>query len=118
MPATNTAKAKVFYCSDMTEVICPASSVPANVAHGGTNITITGMGKIVQEMVLPRVQREQERTDTSEGDTLQRLLQKVHPSLQWAIKDLVLPTDGGQTIVNKIKDGEGGCISDGSLKYT
>ena len=97
------SRQKVYYQSATTEANCPASSVPVSVVHRGQDIAVSGMGDTVQVGTLPRAPMEQDRIATSRVETLRRILQEVHPSLQWAIEELELPVDGGKAIATKIK---------------
>ena len=86
----------MFYKSETTEANCPTSSVPLSVVHRGPDIAVSGMGDTVRSGILPSASMEQDRIATSEVETLRRILQEVHPSLQWAIEELELQTEERQ----------------------
>ena len=110
------SRTKTYYrMQTETSERCPSDSVAASIALRGDDIMVTGLASSAPPD-RDATANEDIIMESGQQLDLEKILGDVDPSLQWVIEDLELPGDGGAAIAEKIRSGEGGCISDGSLK--
>ena len=78
----------------------------------GLNDDLVNMTDVLETMTKANVETQQEAA----AGTLREELDRIHHSLQWVVEDIELPGDNGSALAAAIQEGQGRCMSDGSLK--